>query len=67
VSPVPKQERNAVLIVNPTAGGGRRVPQLDKARRIFRDAGIETELQNTSAPGEATVMAFRAVEELWNS
>jgi diacylglycerol kinase (ATP) len=64
VSPVPKQERNAVLIVNPTAGGGRRVPQLDKARRIFRDAGIETELQNTSAPGEATVMAFRAVEEL---
>ena len=50
--------RDAVLIVNPTAGGGRRVPQLDEARRIFREAGIETELQNTTAPGEAT--AWRA-------
>jgi diacylglycerol kinase (ATP) len=55
--------RNAVLIVNPTAGGGRRVPQLDRARRIFREAGIETELQQTTAPGEATVLARRAVDE----
>ncbi len=36
--------------------------KLDEARRIFRNAGIETELQNTSAAGEATVMARRAVE-----
>lgn len=57
------QVRDAVLIVNPTAGGGRRVPQLDEARRIFRNAGIETELQTTTAAGEATVMARRAVEE----
>ena len=56
------QVRDALLIVNPTAGGGRRVPQLDKARRIFRHAGIETELQNTTAPGDATAMARRAVE-----
>jgi len=63
VNLVPKQFRDAVLIVNPTAGGGRRVRQLDEARRIFREAGIETELQNTAAAGEATHMACRAVEE----
>ena len=52
--------RDAVLILNPNAGGGRRVPQLDEARRIFRKAGIETELQSTTAPGEATGLARRA-------
>jgi diacylglycerol kinase (ATP) len=55
--------RDALLIVNPTAGGGRAVRKLDEARRIFRNAGIETELQNTTAAGDATVMARRAVEE----
>jgi len=60
---VATQVRDAVLIVNPTAGGGRRVPQLEEARRIFRSAGIETELQNTAEAGEATVMARRAVEQ----
>ncbi len=54
--------RDAVLIVNPVAGGGRRVNQLDEARRIFRNAGTETELQMTTAPGEATHMARRAVD-----
>ena len=54
--------RDAVLIVNPAAGGGRRVRQLDEARRIFRKGGIETELHNTAASGEATAMARRAVE-----
>ena len=39
------QVRDAVLIVNPTAGGGRRVKQLDEARRVLRTFGIETELQ----------------------
>jgi diacylglycerol kinase (ATP) len=57
------QIRDALLIVNPTAGGGRAVRKLDEARRIFRNAGIETELQNTAASGEATVMARRAVGE----
>jgi diacylglycerol kinase (ATP) len=56
--------RDAVLIVNPAAGGGRRMPELDQARRVFREAGIETELQSTSAAGEATHMARRAVEQL---
>ncbi len=60
---MPGQTRDAVLIVNPAAGGGRRVRQLDEARRIFRDAGIETELQSTTAAGEATHMARRAVEQ----
>jgi len=39
-----------------------RVRQLDEARRIFRSAGIETELQNTAAAGDATIMARRAVD-----
>jgi diacylglycerol kinase (ATP) len=39
------------------------VPQLDEARRIFREAGIETELQETTAPGEATVFARQAVAQ----
>src|SRR3984893_16747588 len=55
--------RDAVLIINPNAGGGRRMHQLDKARSIFREAGIETELQLTTAPGEATAMARRIVEQ----
>ncbi len=59
--PVSSRVRDAVLIVNPVAGGGRRMRQLDKARGIFRNAGIETELRATSAPGEATEMAHRAV------
>jgi diacylglycerol kinase (ATP) len=55
--------RNAVLIVNPTAGGGRAIRKLEEARRVFRDGGIETELQSTTAAGEATAMARRAVDE----
>jgi diacylglycerol kinase (ATP) len=39
------------------------VRKLEEARRIFQKAGIETELLKTSGPGEATVMARRAVEE----
>ncbi len=61
---VSSEVRDAVLILNPNAGGGRRMPQLDEARRIFRNAGIETELQETTAPGEATILARRAVEQL---
>jgi diacylglycerol kinase (ATP) len=58
---VASQVRDAVLIVNPNAGGGRKLRQLDQARRIFLKAGIETELQNTTAPGEATILARQAV------
>jgi len=62
VDQVSTQVRDAVLIVNPTAGGGRAVRKLDEARRIFRNAGIETELQNTTAAGDATILARRAVD-----
>jgi diacylglycerol kinase (ATP) len=58
----PAGVRDAVLIINPSAGGGRRVHQLDEARRIFRSAGIETELCMTTAPGEATELARQAVK-----
>jgi len=61
---VSPEVRDAVLILNPNAGGGRRRPQLDEARRIFRNAGIETELQETTSPGEATDLARRAVEQM---
>ena len=37
--------------------------KLDEARRVFRNGGIETELQSTAAPTEATAMARRAVAE----
>src|SRR5258708_24568642 len=60
---VSSEVRDAVLITNPSAGGGRRMHQLDEARNIFRTAGIETELQLTNAPGDATAMARRAVEQ----
>jgi len=60
---VPSELRDAVLIVNPLAGGGRRVRQLEEARSIFRNAGVETEVQNTTGPGDATVCARRAVEQ----
>ena len=57
--------QNALLIHNPNAGNGGngRRSMLDEARRIFRQAGIETEIQETTAPGEATILARRAVEE----
>jgi diacylglycerol kinase (ATP) len=60
---VSSEVRDAVLIINPSAGGGRRMHQLDEARHIFRKAGIETELHLTTAPGEATAMARRIVEQ----
>jgi diacylglycerol kinase (ATP) len=55
--------RDAVLIVNPQAGGGRKMRHLDEARRIFHKAGIETELHNTTGPGDATVLARQAVAQ----
>src|SRR6202521_5044912 len=55
----------ALLIHNPNAGNGgrgrRRV--LDEARRILSLGGIEADLQETRAPGEATAMAQRAGSE----
>ncbi len=57
--------RNALLIHNPNAGNGgngrRRL--LDEARRILSMGGIEAELQETRAPGDATAMAQQATAE----
>jgi len=59
--------RNALLIHNPNAGNGgsgrRRRRMLDEARRILSLGGIEADLQETRAPGEATAMAHRASVE----
>ena len=57
--------RNALLIHNPNAGNGGngRRQMLDEARRIFSLAGIEAQLAETQAPGDATAMAYRASEE----
>ena len=57
--------RNALLIHNPNAGygGSGRRRKLDEACRILALGGIETDLQETRAPGEATAMAHRASVE----
>ena len=57
--------RNALLIHNPNAGNGGsgRRRMLDEARRILSLAGIEADLQETRAPGDATAMAQRATAE----
>src|SRR5260370_4364105 len=56
---------NALLIHNPTAGfgGSGRRRLLDQARKILSRGGIEADLQETRAPGEATAMAQRATAE----
>ena len=57
--------QNALLIHNPNAGNGgtgrRRL--LDEARRILSLGGIEVDLQETRAPGDATAMAQRATAD----
>ncbi len=53
---------NALLIHNPNAGGGGngRRTKLDEARRILESRGIQADLQETTAPGEAVEIAKRA-------
>ncbi len=57
--------RNAVIIHNPLAGRrrGRRAQQLAAAREILAGAGIQAELQETTAPGAAISLARQAVEQ----
>src|SRR5207245_2326283 len=53
---------NALLIHNPNAGSGgdaRRV-KVDEARRILEARGIQADLAETTAPGEAIEIARRA-------
>jgi len=57
--------RDAVIIHNPLAGRGRgrRAQQLEVARRILADAGIEAELVATTETAAATALARQAVEQ----
>src|SRR5579859_613705 len=56
---------NALLIHNPNAGTGGRARRrlLDQVRKILSRGGIEADLQETTAPGDATAMAQRATAE----
>ena len=56
---------NALLIHNPNAGTGGRARRrlLDQVRKILSRGGIEADLQETTAPGDATLMARRATAE----
>src|SRR2546428_6896938 len=56
---------NALLIHNPNAGNGghARRRTLDKARHIFANGGIVTEIAETTGPGHATEIAYRAASE----
>jgi diacylglycerol kinase (ATP) len=56
---------NALLIHNPNAGNGghARRGTLDQARHIFSRGGIATEIAETTGPGHATEIAYRAASE----
>lgn len=62
-SPVTKEIRNALLLVNPNAGRvrGSSSSQLDRVRRILERDGIATDLALTDGPGAATGIAREAV------
>ena len=62
-NPMLTGHRDAVLIYNPAAGGNRRIRMhdLDEARRILADSGIDAELQATTGPGSASQQACEAV------
>jgi len=56
---------NALLIHNPNAGSGgnARRTKVDEARRILESRGIQADLQETTAPGEAIEIARRATTD----
>lgn len=53
--------RKALLLYNPLAGGGAGERAIAAASRIFRDAGVEVELEATRGRGEAGRQACEAV------
>ncbi len=62
---MPHNIKDALLIYNPTSGRRRhrRFADVEQAARILKDAGIATELAPTTAPGSATNVARKAVEQ----
>ena len=57
--------RHAVLIWNPTSGGGgtRRAREVEKFRELLRARGVEVESWATRGPNEAQTLAARATRE----
>lgn len=53
----------AVLICNPSAGRKGGAEGLARAVDIMADAGWDVQVQNTEGPGDATLLATRAVEQ----
>jgi diacylglycerol kinase (ATP) len=51
-----------LAIVNPAAGGGRSAKMLGPALQRLRAGGVEVEVAQTSAPGQATQIAGQAYE-----
>lgn len=49
-----------VVIVNPAAGGGRGARRAPAAIAALRDAGLQLEIKETSAAGEASAIAAEA-------
>lgn len=62
---MPNNIKDALLIYNPTSGRRRhrRLADVERAAHILKDAGIATELASTTAPGSATDVARKAVEQ----
>src|SRR5579862_820253 len=62
---MPHNIKDALLIYNPTSGRRRhrRFADVEQAARVLKDAGIATELAPTTAPGSATDVARKAVEQ----
>jgi YegS/Rv2252/BmrU family lipid kinase len=53
-------KRSYLAIVNPAAGGGKSGTLLDPALRRLRAGGLEIEVAETGAPGDATPIAREA-------
>jgi diacylglycerol kinase (ATP) len=62
---VTTQIKDALLIYNPTSGSNRhrRVSDVEKAAKILRAAGIDTQLAPTTERQSATAIARQAVED----
>src|SRR5882724_5614161 len=48
------------LIVNPTAGSGRAAQRVPVLKRLLEDRGIQAEIAETRAPGDATRLVHEA-------
>ena len=48
------------VIMNPTAGSGSALRRLPTLKRLLEDRGIQAEIAETSAPGDATRLVHEA-------